>query len=150
MLKKLQNTYMIKPWIWILKTHKPTSCCSHTVQMQYEYKNMFRKEICQPLDGGFLWGKREGNGTGQRNRRDHNFLSDVLFFFFIYFFGLFAFSRAAPVAYGGSQARGWIGARATATRDPSRVCDLHPGSWQRWISYPTEQGQGLNAHSHGY
>ena len=29
----------------------------------------------------------------------------ILFFFF----GLFAFSRAAPVAYGGSQARGLIG-----------------------------------------
>ena len=33
-------------------------------------------------------------------------------FFFFFFFCLFAFSRAAPVAYGGSQARGPI--RATA------------------------------------
>ena len=32
---------------------------------------------------------------------------------FIYFsFGVFAFSRAAPAAYGGSQARGLIGAVA--------------------------------------
>ena len=31
----------------------------------------------------------------------------------LFFFGLFAISRAAPVAYGGSQARGRIGAVAT-------------------------------------
>jgi len=30
-----------------------------------------------------------------------------------FFFGLFAFSRAVPTAYGGSQARGPIGAAAT-------------------------------------
>ena len=35
-----------------------------------------------------------------------------LFLFFVFFFGLFAFSRAAPVAHGGSQARGLIGAVA--------------------------------------
>ena len=32
------------------------------------------------------------------------------------FFGLFAFSRAAPVAYGGSQARDLIGATADGLR----------------------------------
>ena len=32
---------------------------------------------------------------------------------FFFFFCLFAFSKAAPVAYGGSQARGLIGAVAT-------------------------------------
>lgn len=47
--------------------------------MQYKYENTFRKGACQPLDDGFLWGKREGSGTGQGNTRDHNFLSDVLF-----------------------------------------------------------------------
>ena len=30
-------------------------------------------------------------------------------FFFCFVFGLFVFSRAAPTAYGGSQARGLIG-----------------------------------------
>ena len=30
-------------------------------------------------------------------------------FFFFFFFGLFAISRATPVAYGGSQARGLFG-----------------------------------------
>uniref|UniRef100_A0A8D0N9H5 Rho GDP-dissociation inhibitor 1 n=2 Tax=Sus scrofa TaxID=9823 RepID=A0A8D0N9H5_PIG len=38
-------------------------------------------------------------------------LPRLLFFFF---FGLFAFSRAAPAAYGGSQARSLIGAAATS------------------------------------
>ena len=35
---------------------------------------------------------------------------------FSFFFGLFAFSRAAPTAYGGSQAWGLIGAVATGLR----------------------------------
>jgi len=35
---------------------------------------------------------------------------------FIYLFSLFVFSRAAPAAYGGSQARGLIGAVATGLR----------------------------------
>ena len=38
------------------------------------------------------------------------------FYLFIYLFGLFAFSRADPMAYGGSQARGLIGAVATGLR----------------------------------
>ena len=54
------------------------------------------------------------------------------------FLSLFTF-RAAPVAYGSSQAKGQIGAAAagyttaTAMPDPSQVCDLHRSSWQRWI-----------------
>ena len=59
----------------------------------------------------------------------------------IYFILFFCLFRAAPTAYGGSQARGLIGAiavayaTATATQDPSRVCDLH---------YSSRQGQILN------
>ena len=37
----------------------------------------------------------------------------VLLFNFFFFFCLSAFSRAAPVAHGGSQVRGQIGAVAT-------------------------------------
>ena len=44
------------------------------------------------------------------------FLSRILFFFFFFFFCLLVFSRAAPEAYGGSQARGIIGALATSLR----------------------------------
>ena len=40
----------------------------------------------------------------------------IHFDFFFFFLGLFAFSWAAPVAYGGSQARGPIGAVATGLR----------------------------------
>ena len=39
-------------------------------------------------------------------------------FFFLFVFVFFAISRAAPVAYGGSQARGLIGAVAAG---------IHPG-----------------------
>ena len=60
----------------------------------------------------------------------------LLGYLFIYLF--IVFSGAAPVAYGGSQARGLIGlqlpayttATATATRDPSQVCNLHHSSQQ--------------------
>ena len=40
----------------------------------------------------------------------------TLFYLFIYLFSLFAFSRATPVAYGDSQAKGRIGAVATSLR----------------------------------
>ena len=78
----------------------------------------------------------------------------ILFFFF--FFCLFvvvvvvvvAISWAAPAAYGGSQARGRIRdvdtqayARATATRDPSHVCDLHHSSQQRRMVNPLSKGR---------
>ena len=53
---------------------------------------------------------------------------------------------AAPayaMTYGDSQARGLIGAvaapayaKATATQDPSHVCDLYHISWQRQILNP--------------
>ena len=71
---------------------------------------------------------------------------------FFFFFDFFAISRAASVAYGGSQARGLIGAivaglyqghsysgskprlqptpQLMATQDPSHVCDTHHSSWQ--------------------
>ena len=61
-----------------------------------------------------------------------------LFFFFLSFF------RAPPAAYGGSQARGLIGAmlpayaRATATEDPSHICDLQHSSRQCWILNPLQ------------
>ena len=55
---------------------------------------------------------------------------NVFFFFFVFFVVvvIVAISWAAPTAYGGSQARGLTYARATATRDPSRICDLHHSS----------------------
>ena len=68
--------------------------------------------------------------------------------------GLFAFSGAAPAAYGGSQVRGRIGAvaaglhPATATWDPNHICDLHHSSRQGQI-LNTEQGQGSNPQPHG-
>ena len=42
------------------------------------------------------------------------------FLFFLFFFWLFAFSGAAPAAYGGSQARGLIGATAAGLHHSSR------------------------------
>ena len=51
------------------------------------------------------------------------------------------------MAYGGSQARGQIGATAagytiaTATRDQSRVCDLQRSSQQRWILNPLSKAR---------
>ena len=60
---------------------------------------------------------------------------DIHFFFFLF--------RAAPAAYGSSQARGWMGAiatatatatsTATATMDLSSIYNLHHSSCQHWI-----------------
>ena len=65
------------------------------------------------------------------------------FFFFVFL----PFSRAAPAAYRGSQARGLIGAvaaglaRATAMQDPSRICNLHHSSWQCQIPNPLSKAR---------
>ena len=69
---------------------------------------------------------------------------DFMFFLLLLSFCLF---RATPTAYGGSQARGLIGAiaaaytRATAKPDPSQVCDLHHSSWQCWILNPLSEAR---------
>jgi len=66
------------------------------------------------------------------------------FFCFCFCFLLF---RPSPAAYGSSQARGQIRATApayttaTATWDPSCICDLHHGSQQRWILNPLSEAR---------
>ena len=55
----------------------------------------------------------------------------LLYFFF--FFGLFVFSRAAPVAYGGSQARGLTGAAAAC------LCHSHSKVGSEPCLRPTPQ-----------
>ena len=70
-----------------------------------------------------------------------------VFYFFFFFFCLFAISWAVPRVYGGSQARGLIGAvaaslyQSTATQDPSRICDLHHSSEQRQVVNPLSKGR---------
>ena len=66
----------------------------------------------------------------------------ILFYCLLFYFIVFYF-RATPTAYGGSQARGLIGAYTTATAMPdlSRVCDLHHSSWQPQILSPLREGR---------
>ena len=55
------------------------------------------------------------------------------------FFALFCFAllfRATPVAYGNMGSILELQLQATATQDLSRVCDLHPHSWQCQILNP--------------
>ena len=58
---------------------------------------------------------------------------------FSFFYCLFAFSRAAPAAYGDPQAMGLIG--ATATRDLSCICNLHHSSRQCRILNPLSKAR---------
>ena len=70
-------------------------------------------------------------------------LLSLAFFFFFFFF----FFRTTPAAYRDSQARGWIRAAAagyataTATQDPSRVCDPHPSLRQCRILNPLSEAR---------
>ena len=69
------------------------------------------------------------------------------FFNFIYFFCLLAISWAAPAAYGGSQARGLIGAVAASLRQSNSNASSEsclqptPQLMETPDSSPTEQGQ---------
>ena len=77
------------------------------------------------------------------------------FNFLFFIFCLFAFSRAAPTAYGGSQARGLIGAvAATLHQSHSNVGSelrLQPTPQLTAMPGPqhTEQGQGSKPQPHG-
>ena len=70
-------------------------------------------------------------------------LTDTMLGFFV--FRLFCLFRAVPTAYGSYQARGPIRAvaagvpTATATQDPSLVCNLHHSSGQRRILNPLSE-----------
>ena len=63
-------------------------------------------------------------------------------------FSFFFLFRATPMAYGSSQARGYIGVTATghshshSNADPSRVCDLYHSSWQYLIPNPLNEARG--------
>ena len=78
-----------------------------------------------------------------------------IIFIFIFTFYFFCFFRAAPVAYGGSQAKGLIGAIATGLRHShsnagSEPC-LQPTPQLTAMPdpQPTEQGWGWNPQPHG-
>ena len=72
-----------------------------------------------------------------------------------FFFGFFVFSRAEPVTYGGSQARGLVGAVAAGLHHShsNARSELHlqptPQLRTTLDPQPTEQGQGLNRQPHG-
>ena len=77
--------------------------------------------------------------TELRNRVNFaEVISQEICYLFIYL----CLFRAAPAAYGVSQARDLIGATATATWDPSCVCDLHHSSRQCWILNPLSEARG--------
>ena len=75
--------------------------------------------------------------------------------YFILFYRLFAFSKAAAEAYGSSQARGLIRAVAAGLRQShsntgSEPClQPTPQVTATPDPYPTEQGQGPNLRPHG-
>ena len=83
-------------------------------------------------------GGQQGDSVSDRYI-DLFFLKIPFFFLVFWSFGLY---RAAPVAYGGSQARGPIEAVAAglcqshSTPDPSRICDLQLSLQQHRILNP--------------
>ena len=71
-----------------------------------------------------------------------------LFLFFVFLFCFwFCLFRAVLAVYGSPRARGRIRAASAglhhsqATRDPSRICDLHHNSWQCWILSPLSEAR---------
>ena len=70
----------------------------------------------------------------------------VFFVFLSFFFFFFWLFRVSPMTHGNSQARGPIRTTAaphttaTATPDPSHICNLHRSSWQHQILNPLRAG----------
>ena len=65
------------------------------------------------------------------------------------FFFLFLLFRAALVAYGGSQARGWIKAAAASLHHSHSIFRAIAMSDLSQVLNPLSQSQGLNFHPHG-
>ena len=70
----------------------------------------------------FISGKKNPSITGPAQFKPVLVKDQYSFFFF---FGLFVFSRATPLAYGGSQARGPVRTVAAS------LCQSNPGSEPR-------------------
>ena len=71
------------------------------------------------------------------------------FFFCFFLFSVFWLFRAAPATCGSSQAGGeselqllaYTTATATATQNPSHICNIHHSSWQYWILNPLSEAR---------
>ena len=90
------------------------------------------KTCAEPIRSLFSLNDMEGERERRERGRDYPNFGGFCFLFFV-----FLLFRAAPVAYGSSQARGQIGAQllvcATATAPPDLSCNLHHNSHQRRI-----------------
>ena len=79
-----------------------------------------------------------------------------MYFYLIIYLFYFCHFRAAPVAYGSSQAKGGIGAAAAGLHhNPSNAAsELHlrpiPQLTAELDLQPTDRGQGSNPHPHGH
>ena len=81
-------------------------------------------------------------------------LGVFLVYYFILFILLILFFRAAPMAYGGFQARGWIRAVAASYAREPQQCRIqalfvtYTIALGNAVSLPTEQGEGSNPQPH--
>ena len=81
------------------------------------YHSSWQRWILNPLRPGFKRATswflvRFGNHCATKGTPPFKIFNTLYFILFIFYFCLFAISWAAPAAYGGSQARGLIGAAA--------------------------------------
>ena len=117
-------------WVLYLLNHKEKS-----VKFSFQFFLLLKQWVL--LSCRMKWGQF------------HELISVVWFYFLFILFVCFVFSRAKLVAHGGSQARGRIElqlpaytrATATATWDPSRVCDLHHSLRQCRILNPLSEAR---------
>ena len=65
----------------------------------------------------------------------------VHFFFFLSFLGPYLWHMEVPRLGVQLELQPPAYATAIATKDPSRVCDLHHSSWQHWILNPLSEAR---------
>ena len=61
---------------------------------------------------------------------------------FVFFLGLPPWHMEVPRLGVELELQPLVYTTATATPDPSHVCDLHPSSWQHWILNPLSEARG--------
>ena len=113
---------------------KPGSIGSHRGSFHSGPLSPLLFHLSNGATGGSL-GRGQGSRQGPTRSEGKN--TAFLFFFFLPF-------RAIPATYGGSHARGQIGATATATatgtQDLSHICNLHHSS-RRQILNPLSEAR---------
>ena len=98
-----------------------------------------------------LWPHREFLGNADSHLQPQTYVPGIcILFIYLFILGLHLKNMEAPWLGVESELQQLTYTTATATKDPSHICNLHHSSRQRQIPDPRSRGQGSNSGPHRY